>query len=236
LSTKDDAKPISTPKKDTSIICIDLCSDSESESNSSSNNSLDNSSSSSDEENSSNSDSSEEITQTPNPYQTGKKDRVGDDVEHDLSKSFASSLHVSKISAPSTIKKIVSTPSISKTSESIKDISSSFYPGGIPKGLGGEEFVQKRENLLFRVYKYVNERGLDSILPPATYEILRWNDRLRSAAGHCRQRNVGGVHSFVIEISKKVVDNSDKLMRTLSHEMAHAVVREKKIDFCLFWR
>ena len=52
---------------------------------------------------------------------------------------------------------------------------------------------------------------------------LEWKPRLLTTAGRAKFRSkVGGTRSATIELSVKVLDNSEKLRKTLLHEMCHA--------------
>lgn len=181
------------------------------------------------EDNSDNDDNSES--------ENSESDENETDWDQDLSDKFKKSVI---ISTPIPTKRTISstaTPNIKPTPQraplptplsSKKDTNAKFYPGNIPKDCEGRSFVLKREELLTKAYNFINEQALDSSLPKASSENLNWNVRLRTSAGHCRQKRIGMIYSFQIELSTKVVDNTEKLLKTLSHEMAHAVVKRKK--------
>lgn len=87
----------------------------------------------------------------------------------------------------------------------------------------GPTFHRTRVGLTSRLVAWFNADIFGSRLPRDL--AVTWSAKLRTTAGltHYKRRVVGLEHEYTarVELSTKVLDNYDKLRRTLAHEMCH---------------
>uniref|UniRef100_A0A6A7FXS4 Acidic repeat-containing protein-like n=1 Tax=Hirondellea gigas TaxID=1518452 RepID=A0A6A7FXS4_9CRUS len=86
-----------------------------------------------------------------------------------------------------------------------------------------KNFSKTRDGLVTKLYKLFNKEVFESKLPEDMK--VTWNVRMRKTAGFCyyqvdRSRPNG--RGSRIELSAKVVDNSERLRDTFAHELCHA--------------
>lgn len=81
-------------------------------------------------------------------------------------------------------------------------------------------FVQVREQLAAHWYQQFNETIFQSKLP-LFMEII-WSSKLNTTAGQTVCMRTQGRHTACIQLSTKVLDTTERLRKTLCHEMCHA--------------
>ncbi|KAF5338426.1 hypothetical protein D9758_012240 [Tetrapyrgos nigripes] len=75
------------------------------------------------------------------------------------------------------------------------------------------------KNYAEELYAELNQTVFGGKLPPSP---LQWNVRLYSTAGKASwHRSSDGVETSVIQLAIKILDNEDRIRRTLAHEMCH---------------
>eukprot|EP01034_Spumella_vulgaris_P025012 gene25011-31416_t len=84
----------------------------------------------------------------------------------------------------------------------------------------------KKDSVVERLFREYNEKIFSSLLPASLS--ITWSNRLLTTAGITRNRTAmtveGRSRVSAIELSLKVIDNHDRLVSTLLHELCHAAV------------
>ncbi|KAK2945044.1 putative HMG box protein [Blattamonas nauphoetae] len=119
------------------------------------------------------------------------------------------------------------TPSSFSTPKSQSSPLMSHHIPQSPRFYSQRKFTLKRSELANTVYAIVNEKVFRNHLPPAR---IFWSKTLRKTAGLASIKKEvttkDGVQTVrvkesTIELSSKIVDNFDRLVKTLTHEMCH---------------
>jgi predicted SprT family Zn-dependent metalloprotease len=105
-----------------------------------------------------------------------------------------------------------------------------------PSALSGKEFVKQRDKLMLDFYNEINRRIFQNKLPemvvlseaevkgqPVRRPYLAWNKYLRTTAGitRCCVKQPSMEYIAAIELSTKVIDNVERMRKTLAHEICH---------------
>ena len=88
--------------------------------------------------------------------------------------------------------------------------------------LRGRALAARRVALAADLFALFNRCAFGGLLPTSTP--ISWNARLTKTAGFTSYKlnRVSGERTCAIELSTKVVDDSDRLQWTVMHEMCHA--------------
>jgi predicted SprT family Zn-dependent metalloprotease len=80
--------------------------------------------------------------------------------------------------------------------------------------------LTKRKQMSIDMFGKFNRLGFDSSLPLDMS--VKWSNRLLTTAGITKMKTVNSTRVASIELSNKVVDDEERLRKTLLHEMCHA--------------
>lgn len=85
-----------------------------------------------------------------------------------------------------------------------------------------QKFNQKkiRDELLLECFAQFNKAAFDNKLPGDM--LVKWNPRLTSTGGYCKNSITFEGRQCQIDISSKVCDSPERMRDTLAHEMCHA--------------